>query len=73
MNGFKAISDTKRINVVPERINIVAAPSDATLKDIMVANKIAAERYEELAILNGMQQTTIVKKGMLVKMVEKKL
>lgn len=63
MNGFKAISDTKRINVVPERINIVAAPSDATLKDIMVANKIAAERYEELAILNGMQQTTVVKKA----------
>lgn len=55
MNGFKVLNDPKRINVVPERINIVAAASDATLKDIMVANKITAERYEEVAILNGMQ------------------
>ena len=39
----------------------------------MMNNKIASDRYEEVAILNGMQQSTIVKKGMLVKMLEKKL
>lgn len=73
MNGFKALTDPKRINVIPERIKIVTATSDATLKDIMVNNKIASDRYEEVAILNGMQQSSIVKKGMLVKMLEKRL
>lgn len=73
MNGFKPLTDAKRINVVPERIKIVTVGSDATLKDVMVQYKIAPERYEEIAILNGMQQTTAVKKGMLVKMLEKKL
>ena len=73
MNGFKALTDPKRINVVPERIQIVALKNDATLKEVMIANKIPADRFEEVAILNGMQQNTIVKKGTLVKMLEKKL
>jgi predicted Zn-dependent protease len=73
MNGFKALNDPSRINVIPERINIVTAASDAPLKDIMSVHKIAAARFEEVAILNGMQQTTVVKKGTLVKMIEKKL
>ncbi len=73
VNGFKALSDLKRINVVPERIKIVAATTDAILKDIMMNNKITSDRYEEVAILNGMQQSTIVKKGMLMKMLEKRL
>lgn len=73
MNGFKALTDPKRINVIPERIKVVMVNSDATLRDIMMNNKVASDRYEEVAILNGMEQTTIVKKGMLVKMLEKKL
>lgn len=73
MNGFKALTDPSRINVIPERIKVVASSTDATLKDIMIANKITANRFEEVAILNGMQQSTMVKKGMLVKMIEKRL
>lgn len=73
MNGFKALTDPKRINVVPERIKIVIVPNNMTLKDVMVANKIASDRYEEVAILNGMEQTTALTKGMLVKMLEKRL
>ena len=73
MNGFKPLTDPKRINVIPERIKIVTVNADATLKDVMVNNKIASDRYEEVASLNGMQQSTIVKKGMLVKMLEKRL
>ena len=73
MNGFKALTDPKRINVVPERIKVVTIANDMTLKDVMIANKIASDRHEEVAILNGMQQNTIVKKGMLVKMIEKRL
>ena len=72
MNGFKPLTDPKRINVIPERIKIVSVANDATLKDIMVLYKIPADRYEEVSILNGMQQSTLVKKGMLVKMLEKK-
>lgn len=73
MNGFKPLTDPKRINVLPERIKIVTVNTDATFKSIMAANNIASDRYEEVAILNGMEQSTIVKKGMLVKMLEKKL
>lgn len=73
MNGFKPLTDPKRINVIPERIKIVTINADATLKEVMIANKIASERFEEVAILNGMQQSTILKKGMLVKMLEKRL
>lgn len=73
MNGFKALTDPKRINVIPERVKIVVVPNNMTLKDMMVVNKITADRYEEIAILNGMEQTTTLTKGMLVKMVEKRL
>lgn len=73
MNGFKPLTDPKRMNVVPERIKIVTATADAALKDMMTANKLSAERFEEIAILNGMQQTSVVKKGTMVKMLEKRL
>ncbi|MCB0507544.1 MAG: M48 family metalloprotease [Bacteroidetes bacterium] len=73
MKGFKALNDPKRINVIPERIKVVTVNNDATLKNIMIANNIPSNRYEEVAILNDMQQTTVVKKGTLVKMIEKKL
>ncbi len=73
MNGFKPLYDAKRINVLPERVKIVTVNADATLKDVMTQYKIAANRMEEVAILNGMQQTTVLKKGTLVKMIEKRL
>lgn len=72
MNGFKPLYDSKRINVLPERVKIVTVNSDASLKDVMTQNKIPANRMEEVAILNGMQQTTVLKKGTLVKMIEKR-
>lgn len=72
MNGFKPLYDSKRINVLPERVKIVTVNTDASLKDVMTQNKIPANRMEEVAILNGMQQTTVLKKGTLVKMIEKR-
>ncbi len=70
--SFKALTDPARINVRPERIKIQTVTQDGTLSGLFNQLKVPASRQEELAILNGMQLKDQVKKGMLIKVVEKK-
>jgi len=72
MESFKELKDQARINVKPERIKIVTATKNGTLKDVFNANKVPSDRQNELSILNSMKLTDKVKKGMKLKIVEKK-
>lgn len=69
--GFKALSDQSKINVYADKIKIVTVAKDGTLSDALKANKQDSKRLEEISILNGMQLTDKVKKGMLIKTLEK--
>ncbi len=70
--NFKALADQSKINVKPERIKIETIAKDGTLTDAFRQLNVPANRYEELAILNGMDLKDSVKKGMLIKTIEQK-
>jgi predicted Zn-dependent protease len=69
--NFKALNDQSKINVKPERIKIQTVAKDATLAETLKSFNMPANRHEELAILNGMPLKDTVKKGTLIKVVEK--
>lgn len=71
-NGFKQLTDEKKMNVLPERIKIVNVTKTSTLAQVLNQYNIPTTRHEELAILNGMETTTSLSAGTLVKVIEKK-
>ncbi len=71
-SGFNKLTDPSKINVKPERIAIKTVPSNMTLQKALQTFKMPASRFNELAILNGMNINAPVKQGMLIKVVEKK-
>ncbi|QQR98275.1 MAG: M48 family metalloprotease [Sphingobacteriales bacterium] len=71
-NGFKQITDAKKIDVSPERIKIVQTNAQYTLAQILSQQDMPTARHEELAILNGMNTTTVVPAGTLIKVLTRK-
>jgi len=69
--GFNKLTDPSKINVKPERIAIETVPSNMTLQKALQTFKVESKRYNEFAILNGMQLNTQLKSGTLIKVVEK--
>ena len=70
MQSFKKLTDAARINKKPERVRIKTVAANGTLAQAFKYFKVTDKRMEELAILNGMQQTDAVTKGMLIKVIE---
>ena len=66
---FKTLTDPTKLNKKAERIRIETVQKDATLKVALQSYNMPANRLEELSILNGMQLTDKVTKGMLIKTV----
>ena len=71
MEGFRRLTDADKLKRQPERVRIRTAKSPTSLAQALKANGIPASRYEEMAILNGMQTTDRLDKGMLYKVVGK--
>ncbi|ALW85742.1 peptidase M48 [Hymenobacter sedentarius] len=69
--GYARLSDASKLNRQPEHIRIKTATSATTLASALAANGIPSKRYEEMAILNGMQTNTQLAKGTLFKVVGK--
>jgi len=67
--GYARLTDASKLNRQAERIRIKTAASNTSLASALAANGIPSKRYEELAILNGMQTTTQLPKGTLYKVV----
>lgn len=70
-NGFNSLNDPARINIKPERIHIKTIQKDQSLEEALRSFGMPAERLQELSILNGMQLNDGVKKGSLIKVVER--
>lgn len=71
MNSFKRLTDPSKINVQPERIKIVTVQQDGTLANALRQAGVATDRLDEFAILNGMESTDRVTRGMLIKSAQK--
>jgi predicted Zn-dependent protease len=69
--GFQRLTDASKLNRQPERIRIKTATAATTLASAMAANGVPSSRYEEVAILNGMETNSKLTKGMLYKVVTK--
>ncbi len=71
MENFKKLTDQSKINVKPEKIKIVTAKKNSTLRQLFADNKMPSDRHEEFAILNSMKLNDQIKKGTLIKVVTK--
>ena len=71
VQGFARLTDANKLNRQTEKVRIRTATGTQTLASAFAAAGIPSRRYEELAILNGMQTTDRLSKGMLYKVVGK--
>lgn len=71
MNGFRTLTDYNKINVTPNRIRIKTVYTDGTLLDALRAFNMPEKQHKELAIINGMELTDRVTRGMLIKTIGK--
>ena len=67
MEGFRQLKDQSKIDRLPERIRVRTVKQNGTFASAMQSFNMPKNRLEELAILNGMQKTDKVTKGMLLK------
>ena len=71
MMGFRTLTDYAKINVTPNRIRIKTVYNDGTLLETLRAFNMPDKQHKELAILNGMELTDRVTRGMLIKTIGK--
>jgi predicted Zn-dependent protease len=69
--GFQRLTDASKLNRQPERIRVKTATAATTLASALAASGVPSSRYEEVAILNGMETNAKLSKGMLYKVVAK--
>lgn len=67
--SFQVLNDPAKINKKPERIRLRTVSTSSTLEEVFRSQNIDTKRYNELAILNGMQLTDRVDAGTLIKVV----
>ncbi|WP_201978187.1 M48 family metalloprotease [Hymenobacter rubidus] len=69
--GYSRLTEANKLNRQPEHVHIRTAASATTLASALASAGVPSKRYEEMAILNGMQTTDRLSKGMLYKVVGK--
>jgi predicted Zn-dependent protease len=71
IRNFKRLTDSEKINRKPEVVRIKTVPQSMSAQAAFQSFNMPASRFEELAILNGMQLNDKLSKGSLIKVVEK--
>ena len=71
MEGFEKLTDRDKIAVKPDRIHIESINSPTTLSGALRNAGVKSDRFEEMAIVNGMQLTDQLKRGQLIKVLKK--
>jgi|APTNR8051073442_1049403.scaffolds.fasta_scaffold00066_36 predicted Zn-dependent protease len=71
IRNFKQLTDSEKLNRKPEVIRIKTVPQQMTVQSAFQQFNVPANRFEELAILNGMMLSDKLSKGSLIKVVEK--
>lgn len=71
IRNFKELTEADKLNRKPEVIRIKTVPQQMTLQSAFQNFNMQANRFEELAILNGMLLNDKLSKGTQIKVVEK--
>ena len=66
---FKKLTDPKKINVKNKYIKVVKAEKTAPLKYFLKKYHIPKKEYKDIALINGIYEDTIIKKGELFKII----
>lgn len=69
MQSFRQLTDPSKINKKADRVRIKTVGAPATLEQAFRQFKVPDNRFEEIAILNGMKLTDRVTQGMLIKVI----
>ncbi|TXK44139.1 M48 family metalloprotease [Pontibacter qinzhouensis] len=70
MQNFKELTDQAKLNKKPDRVRIKTVAQASTLSQALRSFNMPDSKFNELAILNGMQLTDKLEKGTLIKVVE---
>jgi len=68
VSGFSRLTDRAKLDVAPERIDIVSITSGGDLATTLRFRGVAEDRLEELALINGMQLDERVEAGTRIKL-----
>lgn len=68
---FKVLNDSDKLNRQPDRIRIKTVAKAGTFQDVLNTFGQPSARFNELAILNGMELTTPLTQGMKLKTIGK--
>ena len=71
MFGFKSLTDASKINVKPERLQVVSVKSNGTFASALQSYGIPSARHKEFAVLNGIALNETVSAGSKIKIAQK--
>jgi predicted Zn-dependent protease len=67
MKSFKVLTEVAKLNKKPTLIKIVEAKSNTTLQQMLSSNNMPQAKWNEIAIINGMELSTTVESGTMIK------
>lgn len=71
IRNFKELKEAEKLNRQPEVVRIKTVPQQMTLQAALQHFNMSTARFEELAILNGMELNAQLSRGSLIKVVGK--
>jgi predicted Zn-dependent protease len=71
MKGFKELTDSKKINVKPDRIRLRTTKTAGTVESSLRSMGIPKDDLDDFALLNGMDLNENLPANTLVKVIEK--
>jgi predicted Zn-dependent protease len=71
MKGFAPLTDRQKLNVKPDRIHIRKVERQMTLEQALRAFNAPDDKLNELSLMNGMELSVNLEKGMLIKTIDK--
>ena len=69
METFSNLTDASKINVKPQRVQIVKVQRTGTLSDAFAYYRVPQKQYNELSLLNDLELTDQVQAGKMIKIV----
>jgi len=70
MQSFRELTDASKLNKKPQRVRVKTVASNSSFEQAIRSLGVPQSRFEEMAILNGMQLSDTVTKGSQIKIIE---
>jgi len=70
MQSFRELTDASKLNKKPQRVRVKTIASNTSFEQAIKNMGVPQSRFEEMAILNGMQLSDALTKGTQIKIIE---